>query len=226
MHAFDVGAMCHLAANRERDTRLGHRALSATDGRSGILPRLRAETRREHEAIDTVVELNAIARVPGRYQYLLERFYGFYQPVEGALSAFGGWANYGIDLAARQKSHLLEADLRSLGGAAASVLPRCDHLPELRTLADGFGCLYVMEGSTLGGQLIGRHTREHLGMTPECGGRFFHGYGERTGEQWQDFRTAITRCVVSPTDQDAAVVAAKETFVRLHHWLAAPVPSP
>ena len=193
---------------------------------SPILSRLRAETRAEHDAIEAVLDLTGDGLTRDGYRRILERFYGFYAPLEPAIRAVGGWADRGLDLDARQKGPLLEGDLRTLGGDAPMALPQCNDLPLLVTPTDCFGCLYVLEGSTLGGQLISRHIQNVLGLTPETGGRFFYGYGDKTGEMWQSFRAVVTNFVVSPADQDAAVAAAKDTFQKLHRWTAARGDSP
>lgn len=195
--------------------------LSALPTMPPILSRLRAETRAEHDAIEADLDLTAEGLTRDRYRHTLERFYGFYAPLEPAIRAVGGWADRGLDLDTRRKGPLLEADLRSLGVDAPRALPLCNALPLLLTPADCFGCLYVLEGSTLGGQLISRHVRQAIGVTPATGGRFFHGYDDKTGEMWQSFRAAVTGFVVSATDQDAAVAAAKDTFQKLHRWTTA-----
>lgn len=186
-----------------------------------ILSRLRAETRAEHKAIEADLDLTGDGLTRDAYCLILQRFYGFYARLEPAIGAVGGWSDRGLDWDARRKVSLLEADLRNLGIDTPTALPRCDDLPLLVTPADCFGCLYVLEGSTLGGQIISRHIRQTIGVTPETGGRFFHGYGDKTGEMWQPFRAAVTRFLVSPAEQDAAVAAAKDTFQMLHRWTAA-----
>ncbi len=191
-----------------------------------ILSRLRAETRAEHEAIEADLDLTGGGLTRDRYRRILERFYGFYAPLEHAIRAVGGWADRDLELDARRKGPLLEADLRTLGVDAPTALPLCDDLPPHVTPADCFGCLYVLEGSTLGGQFISRHVQHALGVTPATGGRFFHGYGDKTGEMWQSFRASVTGFVVSPADQDAAVAAAKDTFQKLHRWTATRDDSP
>ena len=189
-----------------------------------ILSRLKTETRSEHAAIESVLDLMGDGLTRDHYRQVLERFYGFYLPIERAILSVGGWTERGLDLNSRRKCQFLEADLRALTSALTD-LPLCDDLPRLDTLAECFGCLYVLEGSTLGGQFIIRHVQQVLGVTVETGGRFFQGYGDKTGEMWHDFRSVITRVVVSSTDQDAAIFAAKDTFQKLHRWIAAGVQS-
>lgn len=192
----------------------------------GILARLKSETRSDHDALEAALGLAQTTLTPAAYRRTLERFYGFYRPLEAELQATLACSAHGLDLTERLKTSLLDADLRALGGAAPDRLPVCASRPVVTDAARCFGCLYVLEGSTLGGQLISRHVRQTLGVTPETGGRFFQGYGDRTGQMWQSFRAAVTGFVVSPALQDAAVAAAKDTFQKLHRWTAEQGDSP
>jgi len=184
-----------------------------------VLERLRAETRPHHDAIEKALDLTSRTLTPFTYRQTLARFHGFYRPLEVGVQAVGGWADRGLDLAERWKTPLLEADLRALGVDDPAALPVCTDLPPHATVAAAFGCLYVLEGATLGGQVISRALEKSLGLTPEAGGRFFRGYGDRTGKMWQAFRAALTACAVAPCDQDEIVSAAKDTFVKLHRWI-------
>jgi heme oxygenase (biliverdin-IX-beta and delta-forming) len=65
-------------------------------------------------------------------------------------------------------------------GADASGVAR-PTVPEMTSAADLLGAMYVMEGSTLGGQLIARHVELVLGLTAGQGNAHFRGHNERTG---------------------------------------------
>ena len=184
-----------------------------------VLERLRAETRPQHDAIETALDLTSGTLTLGTYRRTLARFHGFYRPLEVGVQAVGGWADRGLDLAERWKTPLLEADLRALGVDDPAALPVCTDLPPHATVAAAFGCLYVLEGATLGGQVISQLLRNRLGVTPEAGGRFFYAYGDRTGAMWQAFRAALTASVVKPCDAEEVVWAAKDTFQKLRHWM-------
>jgi len=184
-----------------------------------VLSRLRTETRPQHDAIEAVLDLTSETLTLDAYRRTLERFYGFYLPIESGLMKLGGWAERGLDLTQRQKTPLLETDLRFLGVSDPDKLPICTDLPPHGTVAAAFGCLYVLEGATLGGQVISQKIRNHLSVSPDTGGQFFHGYKEKTGLMWQGFRAAITSCV-KPGDEDEVVSAAKETFSKLHQWMS------
>jgi len=192
-----------------------------------ILARLKSETRFEHEAIERALGLIDEGLTLERYRGILERFYGFYAPLEDHLWGVIATTRT-FDLAGRRKTPLLRADLESLtGGAGAASLPLCSDLPPHDTVAACFGCLYVMEGATLGGQVISRHVRQVLGVTPELGGRFFHGYGDCTGLMWCAFRDAfatrsgpLAASSSSLFPQEEVVGAANATFRRLRVWCA------
>lgn len=182
-----------------------------------ILQRLRVETRDAHAAIEKTIALTEKTLTLGAYRQVLESFYGFYKPVEDAIAAAGmpAW----LDLAARSKTAHLEVDLQRLRPPGASALPFCSSPPPLGKVAQRLGCLYVLEGATLGGVLVSRHIRETLGVYPESGGRFFHGYGSSTAVMWNDFRAGLLSFAsVAPHQQDLIVATARATFETLHRW--------
>ena len=191
-----------------------------------LLDRLKAQTRAEHVAMEGVLDLMRDDLSLADYRRLLERYFTFYAPVEARLAGvFVTIPLGGLDFETRRKLPLLRADLAALGGPAADTLAVCDALPPLHTPAQAMGCLYVLEGATLGGMVIGRHVQRTLGLTPDCGARFFHGSGPRTAEMWRAFRAAM---VVFAADADAAddadatadavVDTANETFRSLRRW--------
>lgn len=186
-----------------------------------VLARLKTDTRAEHEAIEQTLALMGSKLTTRTYRRRLEQFYGFYRPLEDGLAAIGGWSARDIDLSARGKVHLLTDDLAALEGPDPSLLPICSRLPRLLDAVDGFGCLYVLEGATLGGQILSRHLRDTLGITPDTGGRFFHGYGERTADQWRSFRRALGAFVDAHAAEDQMVSAAADTFRTLRLWCEA-----
>lgn len=186
---------------------------------TALLQRLRAETRPHHDAIETALDLTSDALTLGSYHQTLVRFHGFYRPLEIGVHAVGGWAARGLDLSRRWKTPLLEADLRTFAVGDHDALSVCTKLPPHDTVASAFGCLYVLEGATLGGQIISRALERSLGITPQTGGQFFYGYGDRTGKMWHEFRAALATHSIGPSDSDEIVSAAKDTFSTLRRWI-------
>jgi len=183
-----------------------------------VLARLRAETRSEHDAMEAVLDLTGTGLTRDGFRRILEQFYGYYRPLEEAVRALERWDGHGLDLDERRKTPLLELDLRALGVDAPDRLPLCRDIPLVDTPGAAFGCLYVMEGATLGGQVISRHIRQTLSVTLEGGGRFFHGYGDRTGAMWQGFRSALAAFATTQETQDLVATAAVQTFSTLRVW--------
>ncbi|MGV3532030.1 MAG: biliverdin-producing heme oxygenase [Chthoniobacteraceae bacterium] len=182
------------------------------------LERLRNETRAAHSELEATVGIERrVTNLPD-YTRLLERFYGFYQPLEDRLENLGDWVAEGIAFQARRKLPWLEADLLALQHTPESVaaLPRCASLPRLESLANGFGCAYVLEGATLGGRHISSMLRET--SIPEEARHFFGSYGPAVGERWREF-TASLEQFGGKGSQDEIVEAACGTFSALQHWL-------
>lgn len=186
-----------------------------------ILGRLRAETRREHDAIEAVLDFMTPGLSIAAYRQQLAHFYGFYQPLETSLASLADWSYLGLDFDVRRKTGLLADDLDDLGFDAARTLPVCRALPRLTSVAAGFGCLYVLEGATLGGQLISRHVMQTLGLDGLRGARFFNCYGDRTGMMWKAFRSALVAFAVTPAAENEVVESAIATFSTLRCWCLA-----
>ena len=193
---------------------------------SSILSRLRMETRDEHNAVEQVLDLMSPSLTRDGYLQRLARFYGFYAPLEKALKRRGERQNgerhlssdTRLALALRlNKTALLQLDLQHLG-VDTDNLALCRNLPPLETQADVLGCLYVMEGATLGGRLITQHIRTTLGITPATGGRFFDGYGDDTGAMWHGMRELLVNSAPDSDTQDAMVGSAIATFSGLRRW--------
>ena len=182
-----------------------------------MLARLRSETREQHDDIEKTVLLMDDDLTREAYRRCLAQFYGFYQPVEERILDSAGPLSDWLSVEPRRKTPLLESDLKVLGYSRAP-LPVCKRLPQLMSAAECFGCLYVLEGATLGGVIIGRHVEKCLGVTPSSGGKFFWGYGSQTGAMWQEFRSAITAFSETTDKQDVVVATARATFQALQQW--------
>lgn len=183
-----------------------------------ILQRLKSETLAWHQQVEQRVDVMHRLQTTSDYRGLLTAFYGFYAPLEAQLAKID-WKPVGIDWTERSKVHLLERDLHVVGAEAAEIA-RCEQLPWLADEAHALGCLYVLEGATLGGQYIERQLAQQLHITPESGAAFFHSYGERRGEMWNLFREVLVNFATTAERENAMVRAATDTFQKLDAWLA------
>jgi heme oxygenase len=181
-----------------------------------LLARLRDRTRTHHDAVER--ELGLLDRPWTAYQYraLLRRFLGYYDPLEGRIEAAADWPHLGFDWPRRRKVPLVLRDLWSAGDTPEVVagLPRCLDLPGVGGLPQALGCLYVLEGATLGGRVITRHLSAVPGLV---GFSFFSSYGDEVGPMWRAFGEFLT--ARAGGDDEAVVVAACETFTTLRQWL-------
>lgn len=183
--------------------------------------RLRAETRPEHDAIESALGLPHSIQSTGDYTQVLAGFYGFYLPLEQALLRLD-WEGTGIDPHKRLKAPLLRADLEACGTGVDS-LPRCRSLPPCNSLAAGFGCLYVMEGATLGGAIIHRELGTRFGEWLTGKAHFHQCYGAERGPMWRRFKQALD-CFGEGQDgtgHDRIIQSARATFHTLQSWLEA-----
>ncbi len=183
-----------------------------------ILPRLKQETLPLHEQIEQRVDvLNRLTSVAS-YRELLIAFYGYYAPLEQALEKFA-WHAIGLDWDERRKVPKLETDLQRLGTEPASIA-RCQLLPALPDPASALGCLYVIEGATLGGQIIHKELATRTMISEENGGAFFSCYGDQVGPRWAAFRAAVVDFATTADRENRIVLAAKDTFQKFDDWLA------
>ncbi len=178
-----------------------------------ILAKLKEATREQHDALENVVDVMNRTFTLEDYRTLLGKFYRFYSAVEPRMPA-DDLKTEGFDLGGRRKVPSLERDLEHLKALDdARNASAWTDVPELDSAAKAFGAAYVMEGATLGGQVITRQLHEHLGLTPEAGGAFFNSYGKEVGPMWKQFGAAVTAFSErNPESDDAIVEAARQTF--------------
>lgn len=153
------------------------------------------------------------------YVCLLERFWGFYQPLEHSLMPVleEHWPDF---FSRRAKAPSLRWDLEVLGHSTVSLegLPRAHALPAHRSRDHALGVAYVLEGATLGGAVIARHLEQSFGLTAANGARFFWSYGSDTPQMWRQFCALLTDA--EPTvAADRVLAAAQQTFSCMYQWL-------
>lgn len=181
---------------------------------------LREATRLGHARVEAVLPLLEAGMTMERYARVLEAFFGYYAPLEPLLARTAGADGQAVAIDRREKLPLLIADLTVLGKTSADLeaLPRCTELPRVAHASHALGVLYVLEGATLGGQIICRHLSKQLRIDAQSGAAFFSGYGERTRAMWADFSQHVDRS--SSLETPALLGAAVETFDTLETWLS------
>lgn len=180
---------------------------------TSLFPRLKSGTEQEHRELESIIDPMKKFCSRESYKAHLLKTWALYRPLEAALAELN-WSSVGIDFYARRKTPLLEEDFLSLGIPQSAWTG--ETLGQERPNLDfAFGCLYVLEGATLGGQYISRHLAT-LGIGPASGGHFFNCYGAKTGEMWKSFQTAATGYCVTEEQVVEAINGAKWTFSNFH----------
>lgn len=189
--------------------------------------RLRLQTRAAHDRIEAnphFARLMAPNLTRPEYHALVARLFGHHAAAEAALAATAALLPARLGLAGRlRRTALLGADLIALGSTAAQIaaLPRCPGLA-MRQPEDAWGVLYVLEGSSLGGQVIARHLAQHLQIGAGNGAAGMAPYGAETGALWRGFKDTLDEHGSGGAlDNEAVIDAACQAFDRLDRWVAA-----
>jgi len=115
-----------------------------------------------------------------------------------------GYPELKLDL--RSKVDALKVDLNNL-----NIETQSEALTQnLENEAEAFGALYVMEGSTLGGNVIAKQLKRN----PEFENiefNYFGVYGENTGPFWQEFKSIIDE-KITEEQYDDCVTGAKKAY--------------
>lgn len=144
------------------------------------------------------------------YVRLLRRLHGFHTAVEARLAnpAWAqGWPDLGIDLPTHRRSHLLSGDLDALGAVPEQAAVR---LPALDNLGQALGCLYVVEGSSLGGRVLAPVFRAALGDVPTA---FFDSDERMHPHPWRSVVAGLRTFEATSGSAGDVVLGARETFL-------------
>lgn len=177
-----------------------------------VIDLVREATAASHARLETRLDIAGRLSDPDRRRGLMGRFYGLYQGIEDAMGAALASVE-GLDYDARRKVPALRRDLAVLGvapeGERLAVPPRLDSVPQ------ALGFQYVLEGSTLGGQVI-RRDAQAWGLGLEGLG-FFDVYGPETGNRWRSFRLLLEQWCADAADEAARGACGGFDFVEA--WL-------
>ena len=183
--------------------------------------RLKRETTVVHQHLEAQLGLLDPRLDVQRYRRVLETFYGFYVPVEIDVARLAA-AQVTLGFPLRARAQLIERDLLALGLSPTDLarLPRCSDRPELSCVEDLAGCLYVLEGACLGGQVLTRLLHRHLGLTKGSGAAFFAGDEERTLPRWSLVVAWLDELPRIGASSTKIISAATATFNAFARWAA------
>lgn len=197
--------------------------MDITTERDAFLVELRLKTGPCHKALEQnpySVALMAHDTTINDYRIYLEKLYGFVKPYEETV--FKILDTYVPDIQKRRKTALVEQDLHALGVTPENLnaLPFI-HYSMPNSIADAFGAMYVLEGSTLGGSIIYKRLNYLLGVDKELNGKYFTAYGDDSGRYWKSFIAAFSQYAVESNMQETIINSAIDTFTNMDKWLLA-----
>lgn len=181
------------------------------------LQMMRAQLRPYHDSIEQSLDLLSSAVDRSRYVRFVEKSYGFIAACEQRLDLAGAPALLGIDQ--RLKTPLLRRNLRALGCDPDAIdrASMCGELPHVASWPAALGYFYVIEGSTLGGQLLARHFRERLGAE-DAALAFLLGYRGDTGVMWKQMVGVLEPAMCDAAAAEEITASARDTFTLLERW--------
>jgi len=180
--------------------------------------RLRKETADLHLEVEAATGLPGSIRTRAEYVTLLHCLHRFHQAAESRLADSKWaeqWAEVGIDLSQHRRAYLLEQDLVAVQAQASREAP---DFFDIADFPGAMGCLYVVEGSSLGGRVIGPAIRSAIGDVPT---RFFESAERNHPSPWRSLKDALLR-FGSSGDTGAVVEGARSTFRAFERHLATP----
>lgn len=181
---------------------------------------LRTETAGGHKELESLMYVNEIMNNSlsiEQYKKLLTINYIIHQKLENKLANMLD-ANLAseLDMKSRLKLSALEKDL-AYWNIDSLTLPGLDFdlfIPE-KNNAEVLGALYVLEGATLGGNMIKRHILANPNFKNEEGGLNYYGvYGDELSAKWKSF-ISVLNDTVSEADYERCIASANHTFNNL-----------
>jgi heme oxygenase (biliverdin-IX-beta and delta-forming) len=175
--------------------------------------RLKSATADLHVEVESTLDLDKITKDVAAYSEVILIILIIYLVFDCAYKELSDidFQPLKIDLGSiGRRRDWLAADLQAL--ATALPAPQSLHF-ELPTSGHGFGCLYVLEGSALGGRVISKRVKQTLGLGPATGGAYFHGLGRQTASHWSDFLTALNMIPANSAMGADAEAGAIATFL-------------
>jgi len=116
-----------------------------------------------------------------------------------------------LQLEERKKLPLIEKDLAGLDLESRTA----SEGPEFATEHEALGAMYVIEGSTLGGNVIARQLSKTKGFD-QVTFHFFGCYGDQTGAMWKSFKEILdTR--VPENKYEEVLAGARKLYTFLLH---------
>lgn len=181
-----------------------------------ILDEIKHQTKSSHQQVEKVLihELKNL-RNKDDYGKLLERLFLFYKPIEVILHNTIDDSMI-PDISKRKHTHHILRDLELLDYQMENT-PQKSSL-NITTPSYAFGVLYVIEGSTMGGQIISKMLHSKIEMGGLDATNYFSSYREDNHAMWTAFRNHILE-LEKALNPNEMLRGAKDTFEKLEDFL-------
>jgi heme oxygenase len=181
-----------------------------------LFQHLHAATKPAHRALEHTLSLLRKPVTSAGIQSALKKFLGFHRAWE---PGFANSTLFAPIMVGRGRSGYAASDLEALGMPPVEIacVAVCEAAVELhRSEPVAMGSLYVMEGSTLGGEVIARALRAES-WVPAAGLHYFSPPDRQTRTDWHGLQ-AWAESRFDTADWDQIEQGAQETFALMNTW--------
>lgn len=185
-----------------------------------LFQQLHTATKPAHRALERNLNLLQKPVSAARIERALKKFLGFHLVWESGFSNSEVFTQLMMN---RGRARLAASDLEALGLSHEEIarVPVSEAAAALHRSAEiTMGSLYVMEGSTLGGEVIAKALRAETWL-PAQGLQYFSPPNRDARSDWNELKTwAETR--FAPATWDLIEQGAQETFSLMNTWHSTP----
>jgi heme oxygenase (biliverdin-IX-beta and delta-forming) len=188
-----------------------------------FLQQLRSKTASSHQ----LIEQNSMSQslmsqdvTTDQYADYLKGMYGFVYGFEKMVFPLLKHHEL-LQIEDRRKAHFILDDLALMNHTAAYPYVS-DELFKIhyQTAAAALGGMYVLEGSTLGGQIISKHLSKVLGDSVVGKTTYLTAYAGQTGSKWKIFLQSLCEAGAITGNEDEIIDSAVNTFSLLNNCLS------
>jgi heme oxygenase len=152
------------------------------------------------------------------FQNVLKVFYGFYYPLEEKIYNLDSLNQLGLKINQRKKIVYLLRDMNNFEIDENEIkdIELCNDYPIFDSIEKILGILYVIEGATLGGQIIANKLQEIFNKEIH----FFNSYGENVRKMWKEYCDILNEYGnKNPEKQEEIVKSSENTYYKFNNWL-------
>jgi heme oxygenase len=186
-----------------------------------ILTALREATGQTHKAVEKLTPFFRAGFNRTSYLRWLDLMNGFYRVVDCTVDSSSFITECSWHYAARRE--LIAQDIACLANRApedpADTTGILGPLQTIRTSGEVAGMLYVVEGSSLGGQVLLGVLSKSAGVTASAGASFFAPNGDNPLPRWAEYVQLLKNLSSIPGNEPDVVHGARTTFTVLHDWI-------